>query len=242
MTSALRKVLVAEFIGTAMLLCTVVGSGIMAQRLSGGNDAVALLANTLATVFALYVLIETLGPISGAQFNPLVTLLMGPPKAVKTGFLMGKEPLVTEFIEFVAILIIASQLAGAVAGVMLAHAMFELPLIEWGTRSRSGTGQWLAECAATAALLFVIKRSSQVPNAKASVWVAATIGAAYWSAASTSFANPAAVVGRMFTTTFSGIAPADAMGFVAAQCVGAVLGWGLAGYLSSDLGQSPAPT
>ena len=223
---ALLTQALAEFIGTAALLCTVIGSGIMAQRMSGGNDGVALLANTLATVFALYALIETLGPISGAHFNPVVTLVMW-----SKGQLSHTAPAQA------ATLFIASQLLGAVAGAALANAMFELPVLHLSTHLRggwdaaglfTGWGQWLAEAVATAGLLFVILRS---PPGKASVLVACFIGAAYWFTASTSFANPAAVMGRMFSDTFAGIAPASALGFVLAQCVGGLIGVQLAKLL-----------
>lgn len=210
--------LLAEFVGTAALLCAVIGSGIMAQRISGGNDGVALLANTLATVFALFVLIETLGPISGAHFNPVVTLVM-----------WSKRQLAPADTARAAIFFIVSQLLGAVAGAALANAMFELPLLHASAHLRGGPGLWLAECVATAGLLFTILRA---PAGKAPVLVACYIGAAYWFTASTSFANPAAVMGRMFSDTFAGIAPASALGFVLAQCVGAALGVALANALS----------
>jgi glycerol uptake facilitator-like aquaporin len=226
-TQPLRQQLLAEFIGTAALLCAVIGSGIMAQRLSGGNDGVALLANTLATVFALYVLIETLGPVSGAHFNPLVTLVM-----------WSKRQLAHENSARTAIFLIAAQLSGAVAGAALANTMFELPLLHLSQHLRggwdaagqfSGWGQWVAEAVATGGLLFTILRA---PEGKASALVACYIGAAYWFTASTSFANPAAVLGRMFSDTFAGIAPASALGFVLAQAAGAVLGTALANTLS----------
>lgn len=215
----LRSRLLAEFIGTAALLCAVIGSGIMAQRLCGGNDGLALLANTLATVFALYVLIETLGPISGAHFNPLVTLV-----------LWSKVAPDQEGRVLAAIFFIASQLTGAVMGALLAHAMFDLPLLQTSAHLRggwdaagqfTGWGQWIAEAVATAGLVLVILRA---PEGKASALVACFIGAAYWFTASTSFANPAAVLGRLFSDSFAGIAPASALGFVAAQCVGAWIG------------------
>nr|WP_315496197.1 MIP/aquaporin family protein [uncultured Rhodoferax sp.] len=217
----------AEFVGTAALLCAVIGSGIMAQRISGGNDGVALLANTLATVFALYVLIETLGPVSGAHFNPLVTLVM-----------WSKRQLAPENTAQAATLFIAAQLSGAVAGAALANAMFELPLLHisqhlrggWDAAGQfTGWGQWVAEAVATGGLLFTILRA---PEGKASALVACYIGAAYWFTASTSFANPAAVLGRMFSDSFAGIAPASALGFVLAQTVGAILGVGLTNALS----------
>jgi glycerol uptake facilitator-like aquaporin len=221
--ASLPRQALAEFIGTAALLCAVIGSGIMAERLAGGNVAVALLANTLATVFALYVLIEALGPVSGAHFNPLVTLVLwtrvAAAREVKARF---------------ALVFIASQLAGAVLGAWLAHAMFDLPVLQFSSKLRggwdasgqfSGWGQWLAEAVATGGLLFVILRSQP---GKASALVACYIGAAYWFTASTSFANPAAVMGRLFSDSFAGIAPASAAGFVLAQCVGAAAGAWLA--------------
>ncbi len=226
-TTPLPRQLLSEFVGTAALLCAVIGSGIMAQRMSGGNDGVALLANTLATVFALYVLIESLGPISGAHFNPLVTLVM-----------WSKGQIAPVNSALTAMLFIAAQLCGAVAGAALANAMFELPLLHssqhlrggWdATGQFTGLGQWVAEAVATGGLLFTILRA---PPGKASALVACYIGAAYWFTASTSFANPAAVMGRMFSDTFAGIAPASAIGFVLAQTLGALLGVGLANALS----------
>ncbi|MEY4882974.1 MAG: hypothetical protein RIS34_828 [Pseudomonadota bacterium] len=227
---ALGQKLLAEFLGTAALLCAVIGSGIMAERLSGGNNGVALLANTLATVFALYVLIETLGPISGAHFNPAVTLVMW-----SKGTLALVKP------ARVAILFIAFQLLGAVVGAWLAHLMFDLPILQFSTKLRGGFnavdvaagaftvwGQWVAEAVATAGLLFVILRS---PPGKTSALVACYIGAAYWFTASTSFANPAAVLGRMLSDSFAGIAPASAPGFVLAQAVGALAGTSAAHWL-----------
>ena len=211
----IARSLLAEFIGTAMLLCAVIGSGIMAERLSAGNNGVALLANTLATVFALYVLIEVLGPISGAHFNPVVSVVLA-----------GGVP--ARHRAWQTALFIMAQLAGAVAGAWLANAMFELDLIQLSTKVRGGAGQWLAEGVATAGLIFVILRS---PPAKTSVMVACYIGAAYWFTASTSFANPAAVMGRMFSDTFAGIAPQSAGAFVAAQFVGGAAGAWLAGRL-----------
>ena len=217
----LRKALFSEFIGTATLLCAVIGSGIMAERLSGGNNGVALLANTLATVFALYVLIETLGPISGAHFNPVVTLIV-----------WWKSALTPVNNAQTAILFILFQLLGAVVGAWTAHMMFDLPIVQFSAKLRggfdvagqfTGWGQWVAEAVATAGLIFVILRA---PPGKASALVACYIGAAYWFTASTSFANPAAVMGRMMSDSFAGIAPASALGFVLAQGVG-----GLAGVL-----------
>jgi glycerol uptake facilitator-like aquaporin len=198
----------------------------MAERLSAGNMGVALLANTLATVFALYVLIEVLGPISGAHFNPLVTLVMwskGPP--AQTGHVQA------------AILFIAFQLLGAVAGAWLAHAMFDMSVLQFSSKVRSGGGQWLAEAVATAGLILVILRA---PAAKASALVACYIGAAYWFTASTSFANPAAVLGRMLSDSFAGIAPASAPGFVLAQAAGAFAGLML--HRALGVRQAPDPS
>jgi glycerol uptake facilitator-like aquaporin len=199
----------AELLGTALLLAVVIGSGIMAEKLSGGNVAIALLANTLATVGGLYVLIEALGPISGAHFNPAVSLVMA---------LRGVLPK-SQLLPFVT-----AQLLGAMLGAWLAHLMFDMTVLQWSSKVRSGTGQWVAEAVATAGLLFIILRS---PAGRAPAMVAAYIGAAYWFTASTSFANPAAAFGRMFSDSFAGIAPQSAPGFVVAQLVGAFIGWGL---------------
>jgi glycerol uptake facilitator-like aquaporin len=209
MTTTLRHRLWGEGLGTALLLAVVIGSGIMAERLSGGNVAVALLANTLATVFGLFVLIEVFGPVSGAHFNPAVSLVMCLRGELPWAMLAGY---------------VLAQLAGAACGAWLAHAMFDLPLCQWSHKLRTGSGQWIAEGVATAGLLLVILRA---PAAKVSALVACYIGAAYWFTASTSFANPAAAFGRMFSDSFAGIAPESAPGFVLAQLLGALLGWGL---------------
>ncbi len=221
---SLKNQLFAEFVGTAALLCAVIGSGIMAVNLSGGNNGVALLANTLATVFALYVLIEVLGPVSGAHFNPLVTLVVF--------FRASNAGLVHKKRAQPAILFIAFQLAGAVAGAWLANAMFDLSVLQFSSKVRGGWGQWLGEVAATAGLILVVLRA---PAGKAAALVACYIGAAYWFTSSTSFANPAAVMGRMFSSTFAGIAPSSALGFVAAQCVGALAGVAINRLLSKPL-------
>ena len=209
----IKNQLFAEFFGSAALLCAVIGSGIMAVNLSGGNDGVALLANTLATVFALYVLIELLGPVSGAHFNPLVTLIV---------LLRASNTAIADINKGqAAILFIAFQLLGAVAGAWLANAMFDLSVLQFSNKARGGWGQWLGEVVATAGLIVVVLRS---PSSKAAGLVACYIGAAYWFTSSTSFANPAAVLGRMLSDSFAGIAPGNALGFVAAQCVGAAAG------------------
>ena len=199
----------AELIGTMALLCAVIGSGIMAERLAGGNVAIALLGNTFATVFALFVLIEIFGSISGAHFNPAVSAVM-----VLRGALAKSDYVVYAF----------AQLAGAMLGALLAHLMFDLSVIQFSTKLRGGYGQWIAEVVATAGLVLVILRA---PAGRASVLVASYIGAAYWFTASTSFANPAAAFGRMFSDSFSGIAPASVIGFVLAQFAGAIIGMAL---------------
>ncbi|MBV8034517.1 MIP/aquaporin family protein [Roseateles sp.] len=205
----LTRKLLAEALGTMLLLAVVIGSGVMAERLSGGNVALALLANTLATVGGLYILIEVFGPVSGAHFNPAVSAVMA---------WRGELP--------VAALppYIAAQLLGALLGAWLAHAMFDMSLLQFSTKLRSGTGQWIAEGVATFGLLLVILRA---PAGRVSAMVAAYIGAAYWFTASTSFANPAAVFGRMFSDSFAGIAPASAPGFIVAELLGAALAVGV---------------
>ena len=202
----LPRKLAAEFLGTALLLAVVIGSGVMGEKLAGGNVAVALLANTLATVGGLYVLVEVFGPLSGAHFNPAVSAAMAWRGELDRRAL-GPYVVV--------------QLLGAMAGAWLAHAMFDLTILQFSARVRTGPGQWVAEVVATAGLLLVILRA---PAGRAGPLVAAYIGAAYWFTASTSFANPAAVFGRMFSNTFAGIAPSSAPGFVAAELVGAAVG------------------
>jgi glycerol uptake facilitator-like aquaporin len=201
----LRK-LVAEGLGTAALLAVVIGSGIMGERLSGGNVAIALLANTFATVGGLYVLIEVMGPVSGAHFNPAVSAAMA---------WRGELPLAS------LLPYVAAQLVGAVLGAWLANVMFELPVLQLSAKLRTGVGVWVAEAVATAGLLLVILRA---PAGRVAAMVAGYIGAAYWFTASTSFANPAAVVGRLFSDSFAGIAPASAPAFVFAELTGAALG------------------
>lgn len=202
----LPRQLAAELLGTMLLLAVVIGSGIMGERLAGGNMAVALLANTLATVGGLYVLIEVLGPVSGAHFNPAVSVVMAWRGTLPRAALLPY---------------VAAQLVGAMLGAWLAHAMFDLPLLQQATQVRTGTGQWLAEAVATAGLVLVILRA---PAGRVAALVAAYIGAAYWFTASTSFANPAATLGRMLSDSFAGIAPGSVAGFVLAQGVGAGMG------------------
>ena len=192
----------------------------MAENLSGGNNGVALIANTLATVFALYVLIEAFGPLSGAHFNPAVSMVMAFRNDLPRALLLGY---------------IVAQLLGAAFGAWLAHAMFDLEILQWSTKVRSGNSQYLAEAVATAGLVFVILRSGA---GKASMMVASYIGAAYWFTASTSFANPAAVFGRMMSNTFAGINPGNAIQFAVAEVIGAFIGLALYKLLSADPNQS----
>jgi len=211
----LSRRLLAETLGSLLLAATVIGSGIMAERLAAGNMAVALLANTAATVAVLGVLISLLAPISGAHLNPAVSLVMAIRRVLSV-----RE----------ASAYIAAQVAGCCAGALLAHAMFALPELQASTHARTGLAQWLAEFVATFGLLFVVLgvRRGQNP-----AWlVAAWIGAAYWFTASTSFANPAITIARSLSDTFSGIRPEDVPGFIAAQLLGAVAGLCASRFLS----------
>lgn len=201
--------LAAEFLATALLLAAVIGSGVMAERLAGGNAAIALLANTAATVGALYVLIEIFAPVSGAHMNPAVSIALA---------LRGRLP------SEAAACYAAAQLLGAACGAWLANAMFELPVLQLSEKLRGGAGQWLAEVVATAGLILVVFRA---PRTRIAAAVAAYIGAAYWFTASTSFANPAATFGRMLSDSFAGIAPGSVPGFALAQLAGTGLGLGL---------------
>jgi glycerol uptake facilitator-like aquaporin len=218
----LPRKLLAEGVGTALLLAVVIGSGIMGERLAGGNVAIALLANTLATVGGLYVLVEVFGPLSGAHFNPAVSLVMAARGQLPRRFVLPY---------------ILVQLLGAVAGAWLAHAMFNAPILEVSGKLRSGAGQWVAEVVATFGLILVILRA---PPSRVAALVATWIGAAYWFTSSTSFANPAAAVGRMFSDTFAGIAPASVPGFVLAQLAGAAIGALMCGQLEGQ-GMTVAP-
>jgi glycerol uptake facilitator-like aquaporin len=210
------RVFAAELIGTLLLLAIVVGSGIMGERLAAGNDAVALLANAAATAGGLYVLIVLLGPISGAHFNPAVTLAMR----------LGRNALPAP-----VSLYLTAQLLGAVLGVWLAHAMFELPLWQPGTHIRSGVAQGLSETIATFGLVLTIVLGMCFRERAVPALVASYIFAAYWFTASTSFANPAVTLARSLTQTFAGIRPLDAPVFIAAQLIGAALAIALARWL-----------
>jgi glycerol uptake facilitator-like aquaporin len=201
----LRARALAEFLGTAFLLAAVVGSGIMGEQLAGGNVAIALLANTLATGTMLMVLILTLGPVSRAHFNPVVTLAMA-----WAGNLPWRE--VTAYL--------SAQVAGAFAGVASAHLMFGMPLFFASTRAWHGAAQMWSEAVATFGLLFVIWGCSRFRPAATAYAVGAYITAAYWFTASTSFANPAVTLARSASNTFAGIRPPDVLPFIAAQLVG----------------------
>ena len=213
---SLAQRLAAEAIGTAMLLATVVGSGIMAENLAGGNTAIALLGNTLPTGAILVVIILLFGPVSGAHFNPAVTI----------AFAMRKEISVR-----IGSLYIAVQVIAAIAGVWIAHAMFDLSILQTSVNARSGTGQWFSEGVATFGLVFAILGTLHWGTRVVAATVGLYISAAYWFTASTSFANPAVTVGRMLTDSFSGIQPDHAPAFIAAQCVGAVIAVLIAGWL-----------
>ncbi len=202
----LSRRLAAEAIGTAGLLAVVVGSGIMGESLSGGNVAIALLGNTIATGAILVVLILAFGPLSGAHFNPAVTL----------AFLMRREIAPGD-----ATLYVLAQIVGGLAGALAAHAMFELPLIQISETARSGPAQWFAEWVATFGLVATILATLRFRPDAVAYAVGLFITAGYWFTASTSFANPAVTIARSFTDTFSGIAPGHAPGFILAQLVGA---------------------
>jgi glycerol uptake facilitator-like aquaporin len=216
---SLTRPLLAEALGSFFLFATVVGSGIMAVNLSGGNDAVALIGNTLATVAMLFVLITMLGPVSGAHFNPAVSMVMWLRGELKLG-------------QFAAYTLV--QIAAGVAGVWATHIMFDLPIIQFSAKVRTGPGQWLGEFIATFGLVMTIlgtvrHRPQWVPAS-----VALYIAAAYWFTSSTSFANPAITIARSFSNSFAGIAPADVAGFIIAQLAGALAAHGAARLLFSD--------
>ena len=204
----LGRRLIAEALGSFFLFATVIGSGIMAEALAQGNDAVALIGNTAATGAILFVLINMLGPISGAQMNPAVSLV-----AASRGEIGWGD----------AGAYIVAQLAGGILGMLAAHAMFDLPLLQISDKARTGSGQWLSEGIATFGLALTIWGTTKYRPTAIPASVALYITAAYWFTASTSFANPAITVARSLTDSFSGIAPGDAPGFIIAQLVGAAL-------------------
>jgi glycerol uptake facilitator-like aquaporin len=217
----MRRLLLAEGLGSLLLAATVIGSGIMAERLAGGNLAVALIANTAATVAVLATLIALFGPISGAHFNPAVSVI---------------EALRGNLSPRTTIAYASVQILGCIAGTFLAHAMFELPIVQTSVHLRAGPAQWLSEVVATAGLILMVIGST---GPKDAAWrVAAWIGAAYWFTASTSFANPAITIARALSNTFSGIAPNNAPAFIASQLFGALVGLMLAKWLR--IGSAPS--
>ena len=216
MSAAWPRRLAAEALGTALLLAAVVGSGIMGERLAAGNMAIALLANTAATGCALAVLIAVLAPVSGAHFNPVVTLSLAARGAFPRALVMPY---------------VLAQVASAIAGVALAHFMFGEPVLAIATKPRSGIHQAASEFVATFGLLLVVWACAKRANAAAPALVALWIAAAYWFTASTSFANPAVTIARSLTDTFAGIRPSDAPLFIAAQVLGAAAATGVSAWL-----------
>ncbi len=196
----------AEFLGTALLLAIVAGSGIMGETLANGNAAVALLGNSIATGAGLYVLIVLLGPMSGAHFNPVVSLMFW-----KLGYLNLNRLLIYW----------ACQFSGAIVGIWVTHLMFGLAILQESTKARTGVGIWASELISTLVLLSVIRIGDQGAKDKVPMLVALTVTAGYWFTSSTFFANPAVAVARSFTNTFVGIAPADVLGFVSAELIAA---------------------
>jgi glycerol uptake facilitator-like aquaporin len=223
MTFTLSRRLAAEALGTALLLAVVVGSGIMGQRLSGGNDALALLGNTLATGAALVVLITVFGPISGAHFNPLVTALMAVRREISPS---------------AAALYVLVQVVGAILGVWIAHAMFAEPILQVSTKLRAGPAQAFAEAVASFGLIATILGVSRFRPEAVATAVGLYITAAYWFTASTSFANPAVTLARSLSESFAGIAPASVPGFLLGQVAGTVIAALVFAWL---LNEKPAP-
>lgn len=205
--------LFAEALGALLLSATVIGSGILASDLAAGNDAVALLGNTAATAAILFVLVTVLGPVSGAHLNPAVTLAFLLQRDIGLGM---------------STLYISVQIAGCLLGAWLAHAMFELPLLQIASTERSGPAQILAESAATFALVFAILGTLRVKPEAVAAAVGLVIAAGYWWTASTSFANPAITLARSFSDTFAGVRPTDVPGFVIGQCLGSIAALGAA--------------
>ncbi len=222
---SLRRRCFAEFFGSAALLAIVIGSGHMGETLAAGNTAVALLANSTATGLGLWVLIELLGPVSGAHFNPAVSLAFAWRGALPRGD---------------AAMYICAQIAGAVAGVALAHVMFDLTPLQIGIKARAGSGQWLSEAVATCGLLLTILLGQRARPQAVPALVGAYIATAYWFTASTSFANPSVTIARALTTTFAGIRPLDVPGFVVAQAIGTLAALVIAPRLSAPAQTHPA--
>ena len=204
----MRSQIAAEFFGTALLLVAVAGSGVMGESLAGGNMAVALLANSLATGAALYVIISLFGPVSGAHLNPVVTLMAWTDRACEARRVWAY---------------LVAQSAGAIAGVWAVHAMFGQPIVQVSTKPRSSAGLWISELLATVVLLMLIRTASARQDAKLPAHVALTVTAGYWATSSTFFANPAATLARGLTDTFVGIRPADIAPFLLAQLAALVL-------------------
>lgn len=225
-TYSLQQKLGAELLGTAMLLATVIGSGIMGEKLSGGNVAIALLGNTIPTGAILYVLVTMLGSISGAHFNPAVTLVAA---------------LRRDLSPLTATAFVMAQVFGALVGVIVAHAMFDLPLAQASVKIRSGFGQALSEWVATFGLLTTILLTLRADPKAVATSVALYITAAYWFTASTSFANPAVTLARAFSDTFAGIRLADVPVFVAAQLIGALSAVWVVGLLTGQRTETLEP-
>ena len=221
----LARRVVAEFLGSAMLAGVVIGSGILAVALSGGNDGVALIGNTAATAAILWVLVAVLGPVSGAHFNPAVTL----------AFAVRREIDLSATVIYMLV-----QVTGCIAGAILAHAMFELPLIQIAATDRSGAAKMLSEGVATFVLVFTIFGAIRYATKAVPAAVALVITAGYWWTASTSFANPAITVARALSDTFAGVRPADVPGFVIAQALGALLATGISAFLFRPAGDEAA--
>lgn len=204
----MKSKLIAEYIGTLLLLAVVTGSGIMGEALGAGNAAIALLGNSIATGCGLYVLITLLAPISGAHFNPVVSIMFWRAGALNVQTLFGY---------------ITAQTIGAVSGVWVTHVMFAMPMIQASTKPRHGLGIWVSELVAALVLLSVIRLGVKYANEKVAMLVALTVTAGYWFTSSTFFANPAVTLARSLTNTFVGIHPADVLGFVSAQLVAILL-------------------
>ena len=213
----MRGALMAEFAGTALLLAIVVGSGIMAENLAAGNNAIALLANSLATGAGLYVLISVFAPISGAHFNPVVSM---------AEFGMGEMP-ANRLVSYVTV-----QVFGGIIGVWIAHAMFAMPLLQASLKIHTGPAQWFSEIVATAVLLGTIRLGIKFANDRIALLVALIVTAGYWFTASTFFGNPAVTIARSMTNTFAGIRLADTAGFVMAQLMAVILVVGMERYLA----------
>lgn len=221
----MRQSVLAEGIGSFFLFATVIGSGVMAERLAGGNVAIALLGNTIATAAMLFVLITMFGPISGAHFNPVVSLVFRLRGELSTRQASGH---------------VTAQLAGGILGVWAAHLMFDLSIIEISTKARTGPGQWAGEVIATFGLVLTILMTLRARRDWVAISVALYIAAAYWFTSSTSFANPAITIARSLSDTFAGIAPGDVPAFIGAQIAGAIAAMLTAGCFGKERGKAGA--